>query len=211
MSFISIKKKIRGLRSKVKRIEKWKAENIELDIDALMRYKKVYVKLWISPFYNLYNINKNKVGHKNPPNWFNKIILSAMLDVYKRWDEKLKELGVPYYLKIWLYDPDFINSQIVAAIDYDIDYYETLFEREDRKIKFPSNKYKLADKKILDFDWECCKDQYVVFQSEYIDDQAYLEYLKKVSYRIQEERILGQNKICYYVKEGNVWVGTLKN
>ncbi|MFL0246084.1 hypothetical protein [Candidatus Clostridium stratigraminis] len=89
MGFISIKKKTRGLRRKVKRIEKWKAKNIELDIEALMKYKKAYVKLWIPPFYNLFHINKNKVGHKNPPHWFNRIILNAMIDVYESWEEKL--------------------------------------------------------------------------------------------------------------------------
>jgi len=67
-----------------------------------------------------------------------------------------------------------------------------------------------SDNEILDFDWECYKDQYVVFQSEHLDDQAYLEYLNKISYKIQEEQILGQNEIYYYVKEGSVWGGALK-
>lgn len=210
MRFLSIKKKTRGLSSKVKRIEKWKTENITLDLDLLTKQNKLYVKLWIPPFYNLYTISKNKVGHKNPPNWFNKIILEAMIDVYKSWEEKLKELGKPYYLKIWLYDPDFINSQIVVALDYNIDYYNSLFEKDERKKKFSENKYKLDNIQIGDFNWQCHKDQYIVFESEHIYDKEYLKYVRKRAYKIEEMQISGQKETCYYIREGNVWIGSLE-
>ena len=78
MSFRSVRKKIRGLRRKVKRIETWKENNINLNVDSLLEYGMEYIKLWISPFYNLYTINQYECGHKNPPNWFNRLILKAM-------------------------------------------------------------------------------------------------------------------------------------
>ncbi len=83
MGLKSIKKKVRGLRRKVKRIEKWKNQYIDLDIDRLRKYGTEYVKLWISPFYNLYAINKFESGHKNPPNWYNRLILRSMIDIYR--------------------------------------------------------------------------------------------------------------------------------
>lgn len=209
MKLRSIKKKTRGLRRKVKRIDKWKAENILLDLESLRIYGKSYVKLWIPPFYNLYNINKNEIGHKNPPSWYNKIILRAMIDVYESWEQSLKDLGEPYYLKIWLYEPEFIKSQIVAAIGDNIDYYENIFEREEKSRKFSIDKYRLNDKDITKFRCSCYKDQYVQFQSEFEDDEIYLAFLKKKAYRIQEEIILGQKEICYYIKEGNIWVGDI--
>lgn len=210
MSFKSIKTKIRGLRRKAKRIEQWKQQFINLDIDSLLKYGKTYVKVWIPPFHNYYTISEYECDHKNPPNWFNRLILQAMIEIYQSWDAKLRELGQPYYLKIWLYDPRFASSQVVAAIGDSVEYYETLFSKDEKKTKFPSEKFKVLNININKFSWELYKDEFVIFESENLDDQRYLNFIKKKAYKLQEEKVLEQDEVCIYVRQGNVWVGSLE-
>lgn len=193
------------------RIERWKKRNINLDIEMLKKYGKDYVKIWISPFYDLYRINEFESGHKNPPAWFNRIILKAMTDIFMSWDEELKEIDQPYYLKIWLYDPNFINSQIVAAIGKEnIEYYNSVFEKDKRVIKFPYNKYSSDDNNLSEFEWDLHKDQYIVYESEHDDEERVLNYIKQRAYKVEQEKILSNIETCYYIRQGNIWVGSLK-
>ena len=208
MGFRSIKKKVRGLRGKVKRIEWWKEQHLDLDLNRLEKYGKEYVKVWISPFYNLYTINKFESGHKNPPNWFNRLILRSMIDIYKSWEIKLKETGQPYYLKIWLYDPNFVDSQIVAAIGDNINYYLNLFEKDNNR-QFPYEEYSISGIDLKDFNWVLYKDQYVVFESEHTDEPEYLNYIKKRAAKVPQEKVLGNDETCYYIRSGNIWVGSM--
>lgn len=208
MKLPSIKKKVRGLRGKVKRIEKWRNRFINLDIEKLQKHGVDYVKLWIAPFYNLYRINNFECGHKNPPNWYSRLILRSMIDIYRSWEKSLKELGEPYYLKIWLYDPHFINSQIVAAVGDKIDYYTGLFEPDDNNRQFPYEKYKINGIDLTEFIWLLKKDQYIVYSSDFIDDEKYLQHIKKKAYKIRNEKILDTDETCYYVREGDVWIGS---
>ncbi|MDN4617549.1 hypothetical protein QCD85_05535 [Paenibacillus sp. PsM32] len=101
------KKKIRGWKRRIKQIEDWKQRYIHLDIEQLERHHRDYVKLWINPFYQL--------TKRNPPVWYARLIFGAMIEVYESWYQQLKLLNEPFYLKIWLYDPNFISSQIVVA------------------------------------------------------------------------------------------------
>ncbi len=53
------------------------------------------------------------------------------------------------------------------------------------------------------------KDQYVVFSSDYVEEPEYINYIKKKAYKMQDEKILGNNETCYYIRDGNVWVGSM--
>ncbi|WP_105620104.1 hypothetical protein [Vallitalea okinawensis] len=211
MGFISIKKKTRGLRSKVKRIDHWKEQSKELDLESIKKYGRDYVKIWIPPFYNLYKINKYEVGHKNPPNWFNKLILEAMLEVYDSWDKKLRGLNEPYYLKLWLYEPNFINSQIVAAIGDYIDYYEDVFEPDENKKALPIEKFNIKNDGICRFDWGQYKDQAIIYGSDFTDDLESLNYWKEKSYKIKKKIINDDVDVEYYITKGTIWVGEKRN
>lgn len=207
MYFISAKKKTRGLRSKVKKIDNWKKQSIELDLEYIKKYGRDYVKIWIPPFYNLYKINKYETGHKNPPNWFNKLILEAMLEVYDSWDKKLRGLSEPYYLKLWLYEPNFINSQIVAAIGDYIDYYEGVFESDENKKAFPVNKFNMKNDGFRRFEWGQYKDHTIIYGSDFTDDLDSLNYWKNKSYKIEKKIKDDEEEVKYYIVKGTIWVG----
>ncbi|MCY7828337.1 hypothetical protein P8860_16640 [Bacillus spizizenii] len=52
-----------------------------------------------------------QVTGRNSPMWYSRLILEAMIEVYQSWSQQMKRLNESFYLKIWLYNPNFINSQ----------------------------------------------------------------------------------------------------
>lgn len=96
------KHKIRGWKRKVRQIEKWKQRYMRLDMEYFAHHQRDYVKLWIDPFY--------RVVRRNPPVWFSRLLLAALIDIYEEWHQQLKQRNEPFYLKIWLYEPSFIMS-----------------------------------------------------------------------------------------------------
>jgi len=117
--YFSKKKKIRGWKRHKRKIERWKQNAINLDMDYLRNYQRQYEKLWIHPFY--------KLERRNPPNWYKSLLLDAMIEVYLEWHQKMKKEEEDFYLKLWLYDPHFINSQIVVAYRNCLDFYDETF------------------------------------------------------------------------------------
>ena len=80
--YFSAKKKIRGWKRLKRRIEWWKSDNIQLNMEYLRDHHRDYVKLWISPFYGLQTVT--------PPLWYKRLLLEAMIDVYHEWHKQLK-------------------------------------------------------------------------------------------------------------------------
>jgi len=141
----SNKKKIRGWKRRIKQIEQWKLHNIDLNVEQLKHDKRDYVKLWIDPFYRL--------SRRNPPLWFSRLILVEMVEIYQSWYQKLKQLDEPFYLKIWLYNLHFINSQIVVAFRECLHYYNNTFDRNNENKSFPFDIF--GDRQSLEyFDWQ---------------------------------------------------------
>ncbi|WP_049790037.1 hypothetical protein [Paenibacillus sp. JDR-2] len=121
--------KIRGWKRRIRHIEQWKQRNIVLDMDTLAAFGRDYAKLWIPPFHGLVR--------RTPPIWYNRLLLDAMIEVYNSWQETLTKTEEPFYLKIWLFDPEFINSQIVAAYRDGLHFYDNAFEPAVDVIPFP--------------------------------------------------------------------------
>jgi hypothetical protein len=63
-----------------------------LDLHHLKEYHRDYVKIWIHPFSSLQPIK--------PPIWYQRLVLNSLIE--------------PYYLKIWLFIPNFMSSQVVV-------------------------------------------------------------------------------------------------
>ena len=118
-------KKIRRYKRILKEIERWRSEVIELDLENVQSTNRDYVKIWVSPYSDL------ELGNSISPQPSGEArtkILEALLDIYDNWKLALDKLGEPYYLKIWLYDQRFSNSQVVCAIGPFLDFYETTFQ-----------------------------------------------------------------------------------
>ena len=205
----SNKKKIRGWKRHKRKIENWRRNVIDLDMDYVRNNQRDYAKLWIHPFYSF--------NRRNPPNWYNRLLLNEMIDVYLNWFEKMAEEKESFYLKIWLYEPNFINSQIVVSYKDCINYYDRTFDKNPIKKNFPIHKYKSLEDKLSLFDWEICIDMDEFWASDLKEDidlgfktTAEVEEIITKSYGTDKVSLDDGDDILYKVNIGDVWLGTLK-
>lgn len=202
------KKKIRGWKRRIKSIENWKQRYIYLDIAQLERHHRDYVKLWINPFYQL--------TKRNPPVWYARLIFGAMIEVYESWHERLKLLNEPFYLKMWVYDPNFIYSQIVVAFRDQLHFYDHTFDPSSIQKDFPTHLYRKG-LDIEKFEWELAIEADYYSLSELNEDivlgfrtEKEIKGIQNKAY--QQENIQSNNgeNILYSVKIGDVWIGEYK-
>lgn len=209
MFYFSKKKKIRGWKRHKRKIERWKQNAINLDMDYLRNYQRQYEKLWIHPFY--------KLERRNPPNWYQSLLLDAMIEVYLEWHQKMKKEEEDFYLKLWLYDPHFINSQIVVAYRNCLDFYDKTFKRRQENKEFPFDKFHSLRDKLEQFEWD------LHIESDYYDENDLNEWLEEGALTEKEvSRIKGKaydavrikdedgSFLQYSLDKGDVWIGTLK-
>ncbi|MEK4650742.1 hypothetical protein NX902_05775 [Niallia sp. FSL W8-0954] len=209
MFYFSKKKKIRGWKRHKRKIERWKQNAINLDMDYLRNYQRQYEKLWIHPFY--------KLERRNPPNWYKSLLLDAMIEVYLEWHQKMKKEEEDFYLKLWLYDPHFINSQIVVAYRNCLDFYDKTFKRRQENKEFPFDKFHSLRDKLEQFEWD------LHIESDYYDENDLNEWLEEGALtEKQVSRIKGKaydavrikdedgSFLQYSLDKGDVWIGTLK-
>lgn len=201
--FPSNKKKIRGWKRRVKAIEKWKEKNLKIDLERLNIDNRDYVKIWIDPFYRLIK--------RNPPNWFIRKIISEMKEILFSWNNDLKSVNKQYYLYLWLYEENFMNTQIVCAINEKIDFYRNTFEKSSELRKFPINKFKNED--FFDkLDFELAIDEDFIFENDIDYDSSYKSKVEKKAYRIDNYKIVdGTSQKIYRIKKGHIWLGKIKN
>jgi len=118
---------------------------LQPNIDLIKENHYDYVKVWVSPFDNLRYKERNYTGPKS----INRdLILNSLLDIYENWDLQLKQLNIPYYLKIWIYEPRITSSQIVCGIEDRIKHYADIFSLATTKMQFPLDRYKALQNRI---------------------------------------------------------------
>ncbi|MFD1954845.1 hypothetical protein ACFSL6_11890 [Paenibacillus thailandensis] len=202
---LSNKKKIRGWKRRIKQIEQWKFRHINLDLEGLCRNHRDYVKVWIDPFYRL--------KRRNPPIWYSRLIVEAMLEVYQAWYQRMKQLNEPFYLKIWLYDPNFIQSQIVVAFRECLNFYDQTFEKSNNKKAFPCVRYGNITSLQL-FKWELAVDSTQYLLSELLEDKRLgymtekdIEAIQKKAHKVETVKFSMGEDTVYSVKVGDVWLG----
>ncbi|MFL6209817.1 MAG: hypothetical protein ACJ74W_13255 [Pyrinomonadaceae bacterium] len=190
------KNKVRGWKRQIRKLTKWKQQNLNLELN---RYDYDYVKIWLDPWYRL--------EKRNPPIWFRRLIVAALLGIYESWHKQLRARGDKFYLKVWLFDPHFMDSQVVAAVGERIHYYEELFVRSIESRKFPYQKYLHGSYNLHDYDWALHVDEDVSF--ERVNELAAedVELLKSMAARIAK---LPDGDTMYAVKRGDLWLGIHK-
>ncbi|NQX67583.1 hypothetical protein HQN90_15785 [Paenibacillus alba] len=205
------KKKIRGWKRKIKKIEQWKENTLNLDIENLNKYQRDYVKLWIDPFYRL--------TRRNPPTWYCRLLLKAMFEVYFNWNSEIKGINKDYYLKLWIYEPNFINSQIVVAVNDCLHFYDNPFIVSEIQKPFPLQKYKELSNIIDQFEWELCYETQDYIESHLVQDYNDGLYSENKIINIRSKAFLvdsitypeGKKDAVYFVKKGYVWIGKFKD
>lgn len=206
--YFSQKSKIRGWKRRKRKIEEWKQQALILDWDALEKDQRYYVKIWIPPFYS--------VPKRNPPHWYNQLIFESIIDIYSSWHHQLTKLGEPFYLRIWLYDPNFIHSQIVVAFREMVHFYDQSFNRTTVPLPFPSEKFSYQQSLIDQFEWESYVDEVSYFDeelNEYLDEGLMsleeIEKIKSTSTIHTHSSQTGDERL-YFVEIGGVWIGKYK-
>ncbi len=210
MIYYSKKKKIRGWKRHKRKIEVWKQNVMNLDMEQIREDKRDYAKLWIHPFYSWNRIN--------PPTWYNRLLLEAMIDVYLNWYEQMLSENKKFYLKIWLYEPNFISSQIVVAYKDCLHFYDKTFDKQEQEKNFPIEKYAALKDKLELFNWEPHIEADIYELGDLKEDIQYgirtedeVTDIINQSYKTEKLDISNYGEeTLYKVNVGDVWVGTLK-
>lgn len=108
-----------------------------------------------------------------PPYWFRNVGLNFLLKVYEKWKSQANLLKQDYYLKLWLYERDFSQSQIVFGLNNKIKRYNSMFEshEKNRDINFLT---KDMQNKLLKYNIQYCKEV-VPLQLEDLEEKAIWE------------------------------------
>lgn len=209
-------KKIRGEKRRIRHIQNWIQQNLQLDMDNLKKQHSDYVKFNVDPWNRLSLINS---VYPQPEGIYKQFLIKGLSQIYFAWKAQLDQLEQPYYLKIWLFEKDLKRSQVVCAIGEKLDFYQHTFQYcpENKKI-FDSRHY-VEVKGILDqctwlnqIDIQLYESDYVDELKDYASPKDYLEtqhWFEEFVLK-QHHSIFNINGILYYgVKKDCVWLGDL--
>ena len=188
------KKKVRGWKRQIRKLNKWKEIYININIKSIEKYKYDYVKIWIDPW--------DRLIKRNPPMWFQKLIIKGLVEIYENWKKQLEKTYKNYYLKLWVFEPNFYNSQVVVGIENKIGYYNNLFDVNSKSKVFPIS-YQNKDCDLTSFGWVCCIEKIYHFERDL--DLGFISKLKPNGYEII---ISDSGDKLYSFNLGFVWVGS---
>ncbi|MFV1884324.1 MAG: hypothetical protein ACMZ7B_07550 [Balneola sp.] len=208
-------KKIRGHKRIWKRIDEWRDTNLKLDIENLLLQHRDYTKIRIHPFSSISVLNSY---FPEPKGKTKKKILAALLDIYDSWKSSLDSLNEPYYLKIWLYEPEFSSSQVVCSLRSCLNFYDQTFFKPD---DIPDSTIKTMKKSLPEnFNWTLHLDELHLKNNEigspedYYSEEEYLNELNwfnkeiKKAHRTSTFKDSNDEIVEYFsFKKGFVWLG----
>lgn len=207
-------KKIRGHKRIWKAIDNWVAQNKQLDIEYLQRNQRDYVKVWIQPFGNISVLNSEFAPPKGKTR---QKLIAGLLEIHQHWKQELDKLNQPYYLRIWLYNNDVSNSQVVCAIGDCLHFYENTFHNPEENKAFPLKDFGLQ--------WEHRHFETHVTQldigkpDEYYSMKDFLDNKKRVEKIMKNPKTRitkykdesGITTTYHSIKNTDVWLGSSSN
>lgn len=211
-------KKIRGHHRRQKQIESWRLDNMSFDLtDYLLNERdRYYEKIGVHPW-NGISVTNSAIPE--PTRKTKQKIVSALLDIYENWKNQLDKLGQPYYLKLWLFEPHFSQSQVVCAIGDSIDFYENTFYKPDNaKVLRPDN-YGTLKTRLNEFNYEHRLDEVHYDNAEIGDPELYAsihdfeatkqwfkKLLSKPHRTVKFKEPIGEITESYSFKKGDIWL-----
>ena len=204
-------RKIRGHKRIWKAIDNWVAQNKQLDVAYLQSRQREYVKVWVQPFGNISVLNSEFAPPKGKTR---QKLIAGLLEIHKNWKQQLDTLNEPYYLKIWFYNNDVSNSQVVCAIGDCLDFYENTFHKSEENKPFPNDNF--------DLKWEYRHsenhftindigepDEYYSMK-DFLDNKKMIEkIMKNPKTRITKHKDESGKTTTYYsIKYADVWLGS---
>lgn len=210
-------KKIRGHKRRWKDIDRWVETHKNLDLDYLKEYQRDYAKIRVHPWSGISGTNSQT---PEPTRQTKTKILSGLIEIYDSWKNELDKLGERYYLKIWLFEPRFSNSQVVCAIGDCLDFYENTFFKPEESKELKMGNYGHLSKEVASFNWEHRLDEDHFDNSEPGDPELYAtpadykeikkwfeNMLKKPHRTTKFNEPIGEATESYSFKKGDVWLG----
>jgi hypothetical protein len=215
-------KKIRGHNRRHKQIDKWRLANLSLDLtDYLLNQReRYYAKFRVHPWSGLSLTNSVSA---EPIGKTKQKMLNGLLDIYEDWKKQLAKLGQPYYLKVWLFEPRFSQSQVVCAIGDNIDFYENTFFKPENSIKLRTDNYGQLKNRLENLAWDYCLDEdhydntevgepeIYASRNDYEETKRWFDKLLKKPHRTYKfKELIGEKTESYSFKRGNIWFGEQK-
>jgi hypothetical protein len=211
-------KKIRGHNRRHKQIDNWRLDNLSLDLtDYLVNQRdRYYAKIRVQPWSELSLTNSIT---PQPSGKTKQKMINGLLDIYESWKTQLDKLGQPYYLKVWLFEPRFSQSQVICAIGDNVGFYENTFFKPSKKTiqldSYGTIKTKLSK---LNWDYRLDEDHYDNIQvgepeiyasrRDYEDTVKWFDKLLKKPHRTNKFiEPIGETTELYSFKRGDLWLG----
>jgi hypothetical protein len=120
--------RIRGWRRRRRAVARWRSEELDLDLPSLLIAERRCAKIDVSPWSDL-SLKRSAVPE--PEGKIKLLMLASLLDIFDGWERRLEELGRPYYLGIWLFEPRCSRSQVVCAIGDRLHFYDRVFREAE--------------------------------------------------------------------------------
>ncbi|GAB3810671.1 hypothetical protein [Pontibacter rugosus] len=212
--------KVRGHKRRHKQVEQWRRKNLELDLDYLKRNGSDHIDIIVHPWCDN-SITKSSIPEPNRK--IKQEILNGLLDIYDSWKIQLDQLGQPYYLKIWLYEPRFSKSQVVCAIGDNIKDYENIFYKSVKEKALKTRNYGNLKDRLEQFNWEYYLDEdrydnceigepeHYVSQQDFEEAKVWFEKQLKKPHRSEKlKEPIGNITEVYSFKRGSLWLGMKK-
>ncbi len=212
-------KKIRGHKRRWEDIDNWRLNNLNLNLtDYLLTQSDRYdAKIRVHPWSVLSLTNSVT---PQPTGKTKQKILNGLLDIYEDWKNQLDKLGQPYYLKVWLFEPRFSQSQVVCAIGDNVDFYENTFYKPDTNKNIKLENYGSLKTRIskLNWDYRLDEDHYdntdvgvpeiYATRQDWEDKKKWFgKLLKKPHRKYKFKEPIGETTESYSFKRGDIWLG----
>ncbi|MBL7998421.1 MAG: hypothetical protein JNL32_07275 [Candidatus Kapabacteria bacterium] len=212
-------KKIRGHKRRHNHIEKWRLDNISLDINRYLLHERdtYHTKIMVPPWSGISITNSIT---PEPKGKTKRLMLCGLLDIYEHWKIQLDMLGQAYYLRIWLFEPRFSQSQVVCATGNSIDFYENSFYKPNTNKPMRLMSSANLHTKLSEFTWEYGIDEHHFasnelgepesYRSQHDYDETYKWFnrLLKTPHRTDTYTYPhGETIDIYSWNRGDVWIG----
>ncbi len=204
-------KKLRGHNRLQRKIKYWELNCIEFNIKNYFKKGNDYnyEKIAISPLNNI------QIGNSKYAQPFGKTkqrIIESLINIYNNYSIQLNELKTPFYLKIWLYEPNITKSQIVYAIGDRIEFYNNSFNLPENIEEFKINATSEINEKLSQFNWERRLDEFHYEADEELLKTHWFKKLLKQKHSFYLHTFSNNETVdIYSFKEGNVWIGSKNN
>ncbi|AYA78104.1 hypothetical protein DOE78_23385 [Bacillus sp. Y1] len=118
-------KKIRGWKSKLRRLQNWKEEHIDFDLEFLRVNHVDYIKLF------------NNLEVEKIPSWYKKEICVVLTEVLASWKEQANLNLNHYYMRLHISEDNIFDSQIMITIEDQMKEYKERFIKCEDAVNSP--------------------------------------------------------------------------